>query len=527
MLSSSDYSSYNDDFLMSESQGANLPTNSSSLINPEAFLNFPSDNLIPPDNILSNINNSNINQTSLSNPAVADDLDPELYSIFSAASNTNAFNLTEFHINPIPNLNNSTIGRLPASSSSNSLHQLANINANTTSNNVNTSNFSLDFTGFNANSLTFNFNSKAAVSPLPQYNSSVTNSTSSSFQIQSACASYLLDRFQLLDPKIQLELVNFKQFQTLFNQCNALQGSISAEQQLNINNVLQQLVNHMQQNNVKIKQENLIQLFNLPSPAVNPSHAQINENNDNVLDNSDDDNDSDDSDHSSVRAKSQKSSKAQRKKGEKLADSFINTPSSAHYASPYYSANKDTNKDSPNSQVTSLQLASNDNSADPTAERATKRLARKAELARASRKRKKMYVQDLEQKVKKLGTKIEELQRTASLNPPNNNSTGSSMNSPASSHAYLGNNGYINSDLNPLELTGEEKARKDNQIAIRSHLNDLISRDNLTPIEQQQLADLVKKFVSNSRERQGNIDFYLDRVEDCLQPGLQVKFAIW
>jgi len=31
----------------------------------------------------------------------------------------------------------------------------------------------------------------------------------------------------------------------------------------------------------------------------------------------------------------------------------------------------------------------------------------------------------------------------------------------------------------------------------------------------------------NSRERQAAADFYLDRVQECLMPGLQVKFALW
>jgi hypothetical protein len=38
---------------------------------------------------------------------------------------------------------------------------------------------------------------------------------------------------------------------------------------------------------------------------------------------------------------------------------------------------------------------------------------------------------------------------------------------------------------------------------------------------------LVASFVGNSRQRQQAVDFYLDRVEDCLSPGLQVKFALW
>lgn len=44
---------------------------------------------------------------------------------------------------------------------------------------------------------------------------------------------------------------------------------------------------------------------------------------------------------------------------------------------------------------------------------------------------------------------------------------------------------------------------------------------------KHELQQLVKTFIANSRERQGQVDFYLDRVEDCISPGLQVKFALW
>ena len=49
------------------------------------------------------------------------------------------------------------------------------------------------------------------------------------------------------------------------------------------------------------------------------------------------------------------------------------------------------------------------------------RLARKAELARESRRRKKLYVHDLEEKVKQLAQKVDEMQRKHSKNPAPNN----------------------------------------------------------------------------------------------------------
>jgi len=129
-----------------------------------------------------------------------------------------------------------------------------------------------------------------------------------------------------------------------------------------------------------------------------------------------------------------------------------------------------------------------------------KRLARKAELARASRRRKKLYIQDLENKVKTLGKKVEELQQRE-----------------AKAQAR-----HI-----PVHVTQEEKKRKERQQSIRKKLDELVQRKTHDKQSIEQIGNLIKRFALNSRERQSAADFYLDRVQECLVPGLQVKFALW
>ena len=188
----------------------------------------------------------------------------------------------------------------------------------------------------------------------------------------------------------------------------------------------------------------------------------------------------------------------------------------------------------------------------PTASAATltSRLSRKAELARASRKRKKMYVADLEEKVSKLAATVEELQKRLKKNAGG--------------------------------LSKEERVRREQQSAIKERLTQLIAQaevaqaaaDGAAPVaaatastpattsaaspsataaEEQsapaasspspsellvaapatahraspELQELVTRFVYNSRERQGHVDYYFDRVSASLQPGLQVRFAMW
>jgi len=132
-------------------------------------------------------------------------------------------------------------------------------------------------------------------------------------------------------------------------------------------------------------------------------------------------------------------------------------------------------------------------------------LARKAELARQSRRRKKLYIQDLEIKVKKLGLKIEELQQKAAR---------------------------AEAKKTPVNFADEETLRRERQEEIRRKLREIVetsvAKQQLDAgTSMQQLTSLVKKFVQNSRERQAKVDFYMDRVYDCLMPGTQVKFAMW
>jgi hypothetical protein len=67
------------------------------------------------------------------------------------------------------------------------------------------------------------------------------------------------------------------------------------------------------------------------------------------------------------------------------------------------------------------------------------RLARKAELARASRKRKKMYFADLEDKVRRLTAKVEELKAQAANNAANTNNQQQSFSSSSSSSSSAPN----------------------------------------------------------------------------------------
>lgn len=103
--------------------------------------------------------------------------------------------------------------------------------------------------------------------------------------------------------------------------------------------------------------------------------------------------------------------------------------------------------------------------------------------------------------MKKLGQKIEELQAKAS-----------SSRSKASSSLLL----------------DEEAQRKSAQQTIRATMSALLSRPEGVDAEgTQRIHELVRQFVENSRERQSQVETYLDRVEESLTPGLQSKFAMW
>lgn len=187
-------------------------------------------------------------------------------------------------------------------------------------------------------------------------------------------------------------------------------------------------------------------------------------------------------------------SKGRGKGGVKLES----TPAGAHYSSPYYKGG------GAGASVDDLQPGEDPNDRH----RLTKRLARKAELARASRRRKKMYVQDLEAKVRQLGAKVEDLQAKAS----------------ASKAA-----GGVPSGPSVAELAGEESKRREQQHAIRQTLATLLSKPDAskTASDLHQISQLMRQFVENSRERQAQMESHFDHVIEAITPGLQAKFAMW
>ncbi|GAB5360568.1 hypothetical protein AAMO2058_000639000 [Amorphochlora amoebiformis] len=156
----------------------------------------------------------------------------------------------------------------------------------------------------------------------------------------------------------------------------------------------------------------------------------------------------------------------------------VATPASAQYASPYYKG------EHPN---------------DNKANKSSKRLARKAALARASRRRKKEYVQNLQAKVTRLENRIQELERR-----------------------YL----QLSASDVAQEIGAEEKARTELKRKIETRISEILDSKQ-TEENSAELKELLKQYVQASKDRQGRIDYYLNRVKDSLTPGLQVKFAIW
>eukprot|EP01083_Nonionella_stella_P172530 592379_1 len=133
-------------------------------------------------------------------------------------------------------------------------------------------------------------------------------------------------------------------------------------------------------------------------------------------------------------------------------------------------------------------------------------LKRKAELARQSRRRKKMYYADLEAKVKTLGAKLEEMQQKLAR---------------------------LTAEKRPAELTAEDEARSDEQERVKTELRAFVQKrpggeaGSGGGLDESQISSLCDRFVANSRVRQSRIQYHLDRVEDCITPGLQVKFVLW
>eukprot|EP00468_Gymnochlora_sp_CCMP2014_P008031 CAMPEP_0167754332 /NCGR_PEP_ID=MMETSP0110_2-20121227/8211_1 /TAXON_ID=629695 /ORGANISM="Gymnochlora sp., Strain CCMP2014" /LENGTH=525 /DNA_ID=CAMNT_0007640199 /DNA_START=36 /DNA_END=1613 /DNA_ORIENTATION=- len=118
----------------------------------------------------------------------------------------------------------------------------------------------------------------------------------------------------------------------------------------------------------------------------------------------------------------------------------------------------------------------------------SKRKARKAEVARACRKRKKAYIQSLEQKAETLERKLSEFTRTSA------------------------------------KAKSEEERHRDEQMKL---LNEMEKEMSLQHPELKELKKLVTKFVSNSRRSQELHYQQIEKTRKSITPGAQAKFALW
>lgn len=126
------------------------------------------------------------------------------------------------------------------------------------------------------------------------------------------------------------------------------------------------------------------------------------------------------------------------------------------------------------------------------------RMARKAELARESRKRKKAYIQNLQEKAATYAAKVEALEKRQ-----------------ARTLANLG-----------LSSVGkDEKERRQVQRHILEKMLVNLSTD--TKDKNKELEALMTEFTENSRARQSRVDSLFEMVEESLAPGLQAKMALW
>jgi len=77
------------------------------------------------------------------------------------------------------------------------------------------------------------------------------------------------------------------------------------------------------------------------------------------------------------------------------------------------------------------------------------------------------------------------------------------------------------------EMDDEEKQRQLMKAAVQQKLAMILETKQSEEDRAGELIDLIKSYAQASQDRQGRIDYYLNRVKECMTPGLQVKFAIW
>eukprot|EP00475_Leptophrys_vorax_P036784 TRINITY_DN6272_c1_g1_i2.p1 TRINITY_DN6272_c1_g1~~TRINITY_DN6272_c1_g1_i2.p1 ORF type:complete len:355 (-),score=86.17 TRINITY_DN6272_c1_g1_i2:127-1191(-) len=129
-----------------------------------------------------------------------------------------------------------------------------------------------------------------------------------------------------------------------------------------------------------------------------------------------------------------------------------------------------------------------------------KRLQRKAELARESRLKKKMHIQELEDRCKQLESRIADLEQKHER--------------------------FQDKKKCVTSLT-QENDRTKHQKQLLQTMSEILASSHLGPKETELLKEQVNMFVETSREVQSQMEYNLDRVEDIISPSLQIKFTLW
>lgn len=140
------------------------------------------------------------------------------------------------------------------------------------------------------------------------------------------------------------------------------------------------------------------------------------------------------------------------------------------------------------------QLQEDEGDGENNTDKIKKRKARKAEVARQCRKRKKAYIQSLEEKAKALAEQLSAL----------------------SSKRNKGGGGVVDSQSHRLD-----------QDRLIDKMQKLIDRSQKNEDVTKELKTVVSAFISNSRKRQKTSSTEVRNIRDTISPGVETKFAIW
>ncbi len=129
-----------------------------------------------------------------------------------------------------------------------------------------------------------------------------------------------------------------------------------------------------------------------------------------------------------------------------------------------------------------------------------RRMARKAEQARESRRRKKAYIQSLVEKERLYSERVEALEKRR-----------------ARTLALMG-----------MSSAGQgEQARREQQLQLLRKMETILAAEGDAKRKDAPLTDLMRQFSNNSRSRQAQVDGLVEKVAECLRPGPTVQFGLW